>query len=727
MKIYTGLISLVAATVLFTGCGDTKIDNTGQNNTVSGDVKGCVYENIAGSDGNPVVGATVEVGGATGTTGTDGCFSVKVSHTTVNPLNAGATADGLITYAGFEDTAIAAFDITHVVSGVMHDAGDLLLARDTTSPEDKGIVGLKYADNMLESGVDGKAKPFQLLLSEDVELLSTLDANTLVEVYDENGTELDLNVTATVTYDSKTKLLSVTTSEAIAAGNMAQILMPQDSIADDASNIIVSGTNNTGTMAYGDSLTDYIVFSVKVFKESTLAATAVATVSQLDEDTIVDGDAANTYDAGLTILTAANSTFKNVVKHDENAWNSDAISNFNNDNNSRIQDLLRAYTGGTDTVTSNVAKIKFTPTNANYYTVKAYDENNNSVAITDANDNINANTSVYGGTGIKVVVDNADDVELSFTIPGATSDDLRVKITPYTFDGLAGTAILATVKDNVAPSTALQYSYNTADGVVVAVAGGVTVTEEVYGGSGEISNSTEAEEDNTTITIGSPILNMTLNLLEDQNATLDPSGFNGGTFTALATDYNASEYTAWSAVKTRSFGIGFTEPVESVTPAATGYVVTSEVNSTSLSSAYNATANEEVVIVTTTDIFAMVNDNNGSKITLNVSDLAGNAATSSVVLNDLVAPYIVSEVNSTSITFSEDIIDNNVTTYNITLNDGANNCVISDANITGNVALIGHCAPTVSGTSINYSTVTDLNGNAQGDANNPTNHTFRVY
>ena len=753
MKVYTGLISLVAASFIMTGCSDSyKLDTANANvnsdtgkYSVTGLVKGCVYEDLdstlyaasgfktigfAFNSGNPVVGADVTIGAVTGKTDSDGCYALNVNYNTTTTDETNYSGKVVVEYPGFQKNT-QTFETEHILAGVMFDFGFYGLDRDTTAPHDRGMVGITYVDGMLSDGIDGITKPFQLLLSEEVQLSSTISENTVIEVYDADATELDLGITATVTFDSNTNVLSVKTSEAIDEGLYVRILIPQDAVTDFASNIVVSGTDDTNVGAEGDALTDYLTFGAVVFKESSLMAGAVASVTQMDEDDVVDdGDADLMYSYALRDLAIANPTFKNAVKHDEYSVSGGLISNFNNDESDRVEDLANAYFGSGVSVFSDVLRFKFTPTNANYYIIKAYSEDGDAVSFDYLADSANAEVNnVDDDFSVKLRAtymsdmlraDSTADIEvaLGLNISGVASQEYSIKITPYSIDGVAGTAIVKTVKDNVLPTASLQYSYDTSDGVVVSVSGGVQpVTEEIYGGSGEISNSTEAQaDDNTTYSFGLPILDMTYNLLADKNATLD----NGNT--DLPADYNASEYTAWKALNgtARSFGVGFTEQVTNVTDASSEVVLTNvEVNSTTINSIYNNAGNEELVIVTVADIFAMVNDENGSKITLNVTDLAGNTATSSVLLNDKVQPFIVSaDLNvSKTITFSENIKDAN-TTINIT---GLGNVNVSDVNITTNTITLDN-NESVLGLTRPYSIRfdgTDLNGNS-------ATRTFRV-
>lgn len=719
-------ICLLVISLLLTGCGDTNVTNSeAQSYSISGDVKGCVEDlsNI------PVEGASVSIGNVTGTTGADGCYSLNITITTMNSSDTAATnfavQDVIVKHERFDDTLKSFTPTENVVAGVIWDFGTYALTDDGLSPQDDGIVDVLYANNMLKEGIDGSATAFEIKMSEYIDLADNINTNIILELKDADQNTSTMDVTPTVTFNAVDNILVINTSPAIPEGYYVTFRIPAEDIMDVNGNDVITGVDAT-VAPFGLSLTDYLSFNVRVFTEGDLNAETVTVYTQMDEDSGLATD--EEYAADLTALETSNASFKNLVKYDLNDVNAKQISIFNNGGAitaTRMQNLGDAYvtdpTAPTITVINDVLRIKFTPTNADNYLIKAYDDANNSVAITLVDESINATSNVVGGNiEVDTIVDLSVDVELAFRGVNATNST-TIAIVPMSAAGTRGTASTFIVKDNVAPTTSLQYSYDATDedtSSTVNVTGGV-VTSVLYGGSGELSNHEDITTTiNTLYTVGTPYLDMTNALLFDQNATT--VGTN-----SLASPYTANDYTVWIGSAERSIGIGFTEQID-INGTATltksdasdaSSLITATINTVDNLPVTNnnAPGNEEhIAIVTVDNIFTLVNEHNGSVVDLTsiTTDLAGNAASSAkVILVDKVAPYIVSssidstDMANSTITFSENVVAG-------TISIAGTPCIINTADITLNEVSLATCAAPVAGTqSIDFSLMSDANGN----------------
>ena len=669
MKLCGNILSIAAAAALLTGCGGGYKES--HYDKVTGNVIGCLTDNDT-VDEDPIVGATITIGDASATSGEDGCFAVKV--TVMNGADEWNSLDRpyKIIHDKYEDVEGVFEQRAETVAGILADLGIIVMDEDESQPRLTGVNDVMYAGNMLKEGIDGKKKPIELRLDEKVILADDINDQITIELFDPATGALVAQttpITATATVDSTGRTLSIRTSEAITEGYYVGIQIPVSTVRDAAGNELTEEIDgeHAEVNPVGANYVDTLEIWVRIFKEADLAATAITMIEQADTDTSDDqfGEDGG-YAEVMTALETANGAFKNIAKNDESDPNALAITNFNNTNTDSLRDLARKITGDNGiTIASDIrAKIKFTPTNANYYIVKAYDENNDSIALS-APEGTNHSTGLgdidvsSGRVTLSPDMENPGDIEV---IIGGLDPAMEntVVVTPYSATGSAGTAVVLAVKDNVAPTAALQYSYDMNDDGSTSestTTGGVTAS--IYGGSGELSNGTEADTTATTYDIGTPYMEMTVNLLVDHNATEVDLGNQNGNM--LPSTYTASDYTAWIADinSSRTFGVAFTEPVNvSGTPTLT------KVDNTTvtglITSATNVQDNEMVngehlALVTVNNIHTLVNEHNGSTLDLTAitTDLAGNAAVNGkVVLLDKVESFIVSasgvDYNSTS-------------------------------------------------------------------------------
>ncbi len=737
MKKLIGAVSLTAAAVLYSGCGDTgdtNVTNTtveAQSFSISGDVKGCVVDTA----GDPVKGAKVSLGNVNGVTDADGCYALNIKIVTMNSHDSAATqfADQtvLVTHERFLDTTRSFRPTENVIAGVIYDFGEYHLDTDLAAPNDQGIIDAPYANNMLLEGINGRSKPFELQLSEYVDLADTISQDTIITLKDETGQDVSSTTTATVRFDGGTNILSVTTSESISAGYYVTVRIPAAAITDVNGNTITSGTD-AQVLSYGPSATDYLTFTVRVYLQSDATINPVTNLSQMDKDSgLLEGE---TYDEALSALETVNASFNNLVKSDATSVNARRIYNYNQGGTltaSRMADLADAYisdpTVSSVSVTPNTVRVKFTPSSADHYEVKVLNENNNSVNI-NLIETTNA-TATINSTIVTLKDTTALDVELALSNIDANSM-ARLVVTPFGASGTPGDATYLDLKDNVKPTTSLQYSYqyNDADTNSTVTTSGGVITAKIYGGSGELSNPDGNSTDPQTVyKIGTPYLEMYPQLLSDQNVTTADTGKN-----FLPSSYTAADYTAWvaDANSSRSFGVGFTEAINISGKArltrangtSADTLITDTVNTQDnqavISSVYRS---EDIAIVSVSNIHTLVNEHNGSILDLTAvtTDLSGNsAAVAQVILVDKVPPYIVqadinaSDLSGSTITFNENVAPGSLTIDNTV-------CNIPDTNITAMTVTLDSCGnltqnPTAS---IVFSNMPDLNGN-QGTPNN---------
>ena len=730
MKIILSSISLVAATLLFTGCGDNTTNVTtseAQSYSISGDVKGCVVDTA----GNPVAGAEVTLGNVSSKTDADGCYALRIKIVTMNSQDAAATIfadqEVLVTHERFLDTPMHFTPTENVVAGVIFDFGQYPLLTDLNPPKDTGIIDAPYANNMLIDGIDGRTKPIELQLSEFVDLADTISSDTIIELSDENQNPITSSVTATVSFDGTNNVLAVKTSESITAGYYVTVRIPANAITDVNDNPVTSGVDAT-VVAYGPSATNYLTFVARIYLAGDANVNPVPALSQMDADSgLLDGES---YDEALSALETANSTFKNAYKSDTNSIASRVMYNYNYGgtlSSNRMKNLADAYisdpTTASTSVITDTLRIKFTPSNADHYEVKVLDDNNATITINNVLEVVNATVSNLNTT-VTLIADSVTDVELAVNGSLNASAPARVVVTPFGTNGIAGVATILDIKDNVAPTTSLQYSYGGSDDTSsqITTSGGV-VTSVLYGGSGELSNPEDnATNPSTLYTIGTPYLEMTVDLLTDQNATTADTGMN-----ALPSPYTATQYAAWVADSnsSRAFGVGFTEPIN-ISGNATLTRVDGSSASTLITNTVNTVDNlpvfssigltEDIAIVTVSNIHTLGNDHNGSVLDLTAvtTDLSGNpAAVAKVILVDKMPPMIVSaaisDINATAstITFSEV-----VTTASASLTVGGATCTIDNNATTVNLT----CSTLPSATGIiSSSNVIDSNGNTQNN------------
>ena len=730
MRYKKTILSLVTSTLLFTGCG-TEVETTvdAQSYTIDGDVKGCVVD----QDDKGIENLNVRLGNVTTTTDVEGCYSLNItiesmitnSKETIiyNEQSVHIESDKYLPIIQkFTPTA-------NVIAGVIYEFEEYQLERDIQNPEVIAMSNIEYSGNMLSSDIDGYKKPFEIELSEYVELDDNINRDTIISLQDTSKKDIVSDVTVEVKFDIETKKLSIKTSKAIASGYYVTIQIPVESIKDINGNPINTGESTSIIEQVGDSLTDYLTFHVRTYMEKASTAKAISGLVQMNEGSYMQED--EKYSEILTELAKNNNAFKNVLQYEEEDYNKYHISNFNsggNTTNTRMQLLANELIDNQyqTSVDSSVVRIQFTPSNADYYIIKAYegkegtDTNLNSIKISSVDGDLNP--SEYGNN-LKVFPHEDSTQPLELTLSGLNPDkENTIIVVPYSSSGVAGTATLLNVKDNVAPTTSLQYSYNSLQdesSSEYSRSGGVYISR-LYGGSGELSNPEEKKSPiETGYTVGTPYLEMTNDLLRDQNKTATSTTIN------LENIYRKSNYEAFMFRNLqRSIGIGFTEKIN-INGTATlttssgrtvSNLITKTVNTVDNESVLSSNYMEEdIAIITVSDIFTLVNEHNGSVIDLTsiTKDLTGNSASNAkVILIDKVSPFIVSADINTSdeakskIVFSEAMKSGSISIRN-------DYCEINDGNITGKtISLEGCSLNDYNGTlEIDFSGMPDLNGN----------------
>ena len=740
MKIRFGLISLVTAALLMTGCndtGDTNVTITEPDSyTIEGDVNGCVVastsvDSLFEGENIDLSGVKVSVGNQSAITGEDGCFSID--DVTITELNTITTSDTSTTFTanfekdGYDDTSQVITVTNTVVGGVLATLVEqTMIASDIASPE---IVSLSVyqvqAGIMLIVGVDGLVNPIIVDMSENVTLANGLnDGIVITQTVDANGTVVDnpvaLSTTVTTSFNATDNELSISTSDALEAGAVYDIAVPVQQVMDIQTNYLVdNGFTDASTDADG---IDFVSFDVMIFSQSNNEAEAPTNLVQMVEDI----NSLKEDSLGLQEARTANETFSNVAKDEPNnvyMYNKSNLLGAEESVDNLLNEIL-VDDGVVYDVIQNAARIQFTPSNAAYYEVSAIRTDTNATVTNLVSIGLLNATATDNNTTIKVEADGTDAVELVMTNLPVDADSLPVEVkvivTPYSFSDVNGTVAELTLGDNVKPTTSLQYSYNTDDGTDSTYSPGVIsadVIEAIYGGSGELANATSDEQNTSTstvYTIGTPYLELTIGLLQDQNGT-DVSPI------SLPANYTASDYATFSADLSRSFGVGFTEAINvsvATLDGSSSALIDSVTNTENNEMVTGTAGDENIAVVSTTNIMTLANENNASILSFtNAVDLSGNAADKAeVVLVDKVPPFVVSadinasDVNASSVTFSENIKAGSI-------DIGPATCIINDMWISGKVVQLDGCVGIVqnASTTVDFSLMPDENDNTNNN------------
>ncbi|WP_428242066.1 carboxypeptidase regulatory-like domain-containing protein [Gynuella sp.] len=297
-------------------------------------------------------------------------------------------------------------------------------------------------------------------------------------------------------------VLTVTLAEDVIAGNTYNVLLLKADLLDLAGNAIKTGSDigydSDSTTATGS---EYLKLVMKAYDEANQNATAPDLSQPTKDNNGIDD---------LELVQAKSPAFADIDDSNPGIQQLNDTSDDNNngsyDTAERLSNLVAtlAATAGlneTASVTTNVARVEFTATNASYYTVAVAGANG---ADKTSSVTFNVLDNATWGTGTEFTADQ-ENGDIAMVVTGVVPGDV-VTITPYDDFGYAGTAKSLELADNVPPTTILQTAYGTGN----ADSGQVVSLQ--YGDGGEQSSLDDA-------VVGLPYFDLTPRLLGEVNGT----------------------------------------------------------------------------------------------------------------------------------------------------------------------------------------------------------------
>ena len=472
--------------------------------------------------------------------------------------------------------------------------------------------------------------------------------------------------------------------------------------------------DNTAKIEQMNSLDDDVNTATKAASTAAMAAYAPLAVAVPPISTWTVVQAA----AQLLGSTPAQDTIAKKAYYDAYAANVDSAD--------RLTKLATDLSSGAVTVAANTARVTFTPSGAPKYAIHVInsDASNRNEVLKDTQalsvqgeatllkSKLDFTVAVgYLGAAIIEVNDPANISAIEFTLSNLRKNDTIV-ITPVDDFDYAGTPALVPVKDNVEPTTVLQNAYGSTG---VKNNGGTTADN--FGDGGELSNNSG------TVTIGTPYLPITPDLLNNKNGvkivsnlnniipnnTLDDelSVFNtvdtitipNAKYITAANTYDSNAYAEFEkdAQLIRTIGVAFSEDINitginptftktsaTLATTANGFVAS---NDTTFQVYDNAslvgTVNVDLVDFVSSNVLKLANIDNGAVLDfVGISDKSGVVSTDAkVVIKDEMPPFVTkAEWNSANaiITFNEPI--NIPTAAGAITIDGIANAMTNPAN-----------------------------------------------
>jgi hypothetical protein len=537
---------------------------------------------------------------------------------------------------------------------------------------------------VLEDDVDGTGDGFYLMFNETMDP-DEIDENSVI-IWNEGPNPLDPSDDEYVTDFTATlsgKALQIVTAEPLGDDDHLKIYMLLDDFQDTAGNYLA-----TQDMLEDDGVCDntpgqwnlpwindfisnnntlYAVAGVKIFSPD---STDVGEVSDLAQ-VCLDGGG----DAGFAALNAAYpSVFTDMDSGTAGFQNLNADDD---DWEERLEALADAQGSTTATVENGVALITYmTPS-----------EGSNSV--TSGVTTYCGSTPNTGSTQ-SCVIDPASVGQVVFV---TSEDDF----------GNPSNVVSITLGDCAAPTTVLNYAYNTCGHVGYDLSGtglgtnhfatdsdtnyaahlctvGEVIGDPAYGDGGENT------DDSTASMLGLPTLNITCRLLKDPDdapGVTPPIDFFGlygqiDTYDAGPNNnidelYDATGYAAWVPFED-SIGVAFSEDIAMTTGGSIDWSGDASIDSWSIgnnistqddgdsiddTSGYG-NVGADLVQLTIDDIITLANDDHGEIMDFSdaVEDTAGNSADNArVVINDLLPPFVTNAYwdGDLVITFNEPV------------------------------------------------------------------------
>ena len=440
----------------------------------------------------------------TATTGSDGSFSIT-----------NVPVDSILNYVFTNYTINSNTNVDTSDEVLAINDGEitvtLIESTDTDSPFVERVFGVLAQAAATGQLDDETTTAFVIEFSETM-ATGEVDANS-INVRDVTD-DLWLTVNSTA-FSTDGQRMTVTLSAAVTAGNTFHINMLKADFMDTAE----SSTTTANHLATGTGVgydtdfsttngTDYLRLTMRAFEDADATATS-PTPAQATVDTL---GAEN----NIAMVQAVSTAFNDV--DDDTAGiqqlnSADDDDNLNNDAATRLSALTAALAStvsitGTTTVSTDVARITFTPTVAASYSWEMDDEDGTLVpgVVPDFRQGTTNVTDNGDGTGTFEADTTGDTIE--FVLDGV-EPDYNITIIPYDEFGYPGTEASLDLVDNVPATTILQSSYAVPTDTDTGM-----VTSLEYGDGGEQSAG-------ENLTVGTPYLNLTPRLLGEVDGTND--------------------------------------------------------------------------------------------------------------------------------------------------------------------------------------------------------------
>ena len=459
------------------------------------------YQAISGSDGWFEINSVP----------TDSQLQFVVSNYTVDSVSAN-TADNS------NDNILTNDDIPQINVGTVYATS--IVSLDDIAPYVVGVAGV-LDPNVSPASLDRDVSATSGIEVTFSESLQSDDLDSSSVVLRNVSSNLYLTINSVTISDAGVLTLSAATN--FSSGDLLHLNLQRSDFKDSAGNVLVLGvlTDDGGddiSIAYDELISsqngtnDVLRLNLQAFQDiNTNAQTPEAT--QMTRD-----DSGEDYIQAVQLSSTA---FNDIDDETDgfqqlNSDDSDGNSISDSESADRLSDLASALNNGIQIkVSTNVARVSFTPTNASYYSIKVTDSNGNTLdnaaGVTvkiKTTVGVNLETTAAGsydnvGSEDNLSSDDGSDIEL--LLEGVIPGDMLI-ITPYDDLTYAGTAKQLVLVDNVEPTTILQNSYDVGDDVYQI--------GSVYFGEG---GGLASEDDGT---VGLPVLHVTPQLLDN----LDGSG-----------------------------------------------------------------------------------------------------------------------------------------------------------------------------------------------------------
>ena len=685
-----------------------------------------------------------DVNGGNHTTGTN-----ALSYTTLS-YQVTTDATGNFTITGAPNDS----DLTFVVGGYTVNSVDANVYNVTGVSTDDEIETI-HVGNVFVTEIpnEDNARPFivaieeaatngaRAKLNDDVTNVLTVHFSETIQtsMIDSNSVVVRditsgqyLNVTAAPAADGRSMTLTNTDGSGanvdFVAGNEIDIYLLKVDFRDGANNLLDEDNNvASNDISYDfdnvNGNADFVKLQVEVFRNLLQDAAVVTGLAQLTAD---DSPERLAGDAEGFSNAFADVDMQQAVNGTQQLNSADNDSGATNDSQERLSDLVLALQvagvigdsgaielnpDGTPVTSSlglntgvetDIARIKFTPSNASAYRYwimrNGVVVNTNPVIdVTSTPDAQNVSTTsnfttaaVSSGYGLiepKTGSSFADftSSDVAFLLDGVQPGDIFYIQSMDEF-GNEGSTAQVTLADNVPVTTGLQDAYGELD-----LRSSTTVFGQQYGNGAELANP------DFQVLVGVPLLNVNSGMLADQNNLVDAApdlsnlydqnfadaGNNNQAYIAAANlIYDKTAYAAWSADMSRTIAVSFTEDLAWTVPSAsdatkpaaaanaptfstgtanlTDWTIMNDVTVASDADVVNA----DLIAVDVDNIFTLANnDGQAAKVidfTNQIEDSVGNVAVTAtnakVVINDAMPPMVTEAVyngSNLTVTFNE--------------------------------------------------------------------------